>query len=119
MSERGSSSVLAALRSDLEFERNAVRLYADYAKRLDDPGLKEMLHRFARAESGHVRSIKAIIERVLAPGFPVVFFCPVCGWELDLGVEPPGGTSIVCPMCKVAFALRLRDGDFVLEQAEA
>jgi rubrerythrin len=118
MTARGFTSALATLRSDLEFEHAAVKLYAEYAKRIADPALKEMLRDFARAESGHVRGISAVIER-LEGGVPAVFFCPVCGWELDLGIEPADGTPIVCPMCKVTFTLTLRDGDFVLEQPEA
>jgi rubrerythrin len=119
MSARGFSTMLQALRSDLEFERAAVRLYAEYAKRLDDPLLKEMLREFARAESGHVRGIGATIDRIEARGYPAVFFCPVCGWELDLGVEPADDVVTVCPMCSVSFVLELRDGDYVLQQPEA
>ena len=119
MSAFGFATALKTLRSDLDFERAAVKLYSDYAKRIDDPTLKEMLREFARAEAGHVRGLKAIIARIEAGDYPVVLFCPVCGWELDLGPEPEDGTVMVCPMCSVSFRLELQDGDYALERAVA
>lgn len=119
MAERGNEGALAVLRSDLEFEQRAVRLYADLAKRLDDPELKAAMRTLTRAESGHSRGLKAMIARIESAGYPALFFCPVCGWQLDLGADPPAGTAITCPMCSVAFTLSLVEGDFALDRAEA
>ncbi len=119
MTDRGNVGALATLRSDLEFEQRAIRLYADLAKRLDDPELKEALRALARAESGHARGLKAMIADIESAGYPVLFFCPVCGWQLDLGADPPAGTAITCPMCSVTFRLSLVEGDFVLDRVEA
>jgi rubrerythrin len=118
MSERGYKAALAALRSDLEFERLAVRRYADLAKRLDDPVLKEAMRALARAESGHVRGLKEMLVRVEGDAWPALFFCPVCGWQLDLGLDPSEDAVVICPMCSVSFTLSLHEGDFVLTQAE-
>ena len=108
--------MLDTLRSDLEFERLAVEKYAAFAKQLADPRLKALMREFVRAETGHGRGLKATIERVSAADYPVVLFCPVCGWQLDFGTDPAERATVHCPMCGMDFALRVRDADFVLER---
>jgi len=112
--ERGYVRILATLRSDLEFERQAIEKYATFAKQLADPRLKALMRDFVRAETGHARGLKSMIERVGAADYPVVVYCPTCGWELDIGRDPAEGAAIHCPMCAMDFALRAIDGDFVL-----
>ncbi len=114
--ERGYAHILATLCSDLEFERLAVEKYAAFAKQLADPRLKALMREFVRAETGHGRGLKRTIERVRAADYPVVVYCPTCGWELDYGTEPQTGATVHCPMCAMNFALHARDGDFVLER---
>jgi rubrerythrin len=114
--QRGYAHILATLRSDLEFERMAVEKYATFAKQLGDPRLKALMREFVRAETGHGRGLKRTIERVSGPDYPVVVFCPTCGWQLDFGTDPADRATIHCPMCAMDFALRVRDGDFVLER---
>jgi rubrerythrin len=114
--DRGYAHILATLRSDLEFERMAVEKYATFAKQLGDPRLKALMREFVRAETGHGRGLTRTIERVSAPDYPVVLFCPTCAWQLDFGTDPADRATIHCPMCAMDFALRVRDGDFVLER---
>ena len=94
----------------------AVEKYATFAKQLGDPRLKALMREFVRAETGHGRGLKRTIERVSGPDYPVVVFCPTCGWQLDFGTEPADRATIHCPMCAMDFALRVRDGDFFLER---
>jgi rubrerythrin len=114
--ERGYAHILATLRSDLEFERLAVEKYAAFAKQLDDRRLKALMREFVRAETGHGRGLRRTIERVSATDYPVVVYCPTCGWELDFGLDPAERPTVHCPMCAMTFALRARAGDFVLER---
>ena len=114
--EHGYARMLATLHSDLEFERLAVEKYATFAKQLADPRLKALMREFVRAETGHGRGLKRAIEQVSAADYPVVLYCPTCGWQLDFGIEPAERATVHCPMCGMDFALRVADGDFVLER---
>ena len=114
--ERGYARVLATLRSDLEFEHLAVEKYATFAKQLTDPRLKALMREFVRAETGHGRGLTATIERVSAADYPIVLYCPACGWQLDFGTDPAERATVHCPMCGIDFALRAPDGDFALER---
>jgi rubrerythrin len=113
---RGFARALATLRSDVEFERAAVEKYAEFAKALADPRLKALMREFVRAETGHGRGLKRTIEQVTAADYPVVLFCPTCGWQLDFGPAPAEGARVHCPMCAMDFALAVRDGQFVLDR---
>ena len=113
---RGFARAVATLRSDVEFERAAVEKYAEFAKALDDPRLKALMREFVRAETGHGRGLKRTIEQVTAADYPVVVFCPTCGWQLDFGAAPAEGVRVHCPMCAMTFALAVRDGQFVLDR---
>ena len=113
---RGFARALATLRSDVEFERAAVEKYAEFAKALDDPRLKALMREFVRAETGHGRGLKRTIEQVTATDYPIVLFCPTCGWQLDFGAAPAEGARVHCPMCAMTFALAVRDGQFVLDR---
>jgi rubrerythrin len=113
---RGFARALATLRSDVEFERAAVEKYAEFAKALDDPRLKALMREFVRAETGHGRGLKRTIEQVTATDYPIVLFCPTCGWQLDFGAAPTEGARVHCPMCAMTFALAVRDGQFVLDR---
>jgi rubrerythrin len=113
---RGFARALATLRSDVEFERAAVEKYAEFAKALDDPRLKALMREFVRAETGHGRGLKRTIEQMTAADYPVVLFCPTCGWRLDFGAAAAEGARVHCPMCAMTFALAVRDGQFVLDR---
>ena len=113
---RGYAWTRGALEDDLEFEQTAVKLYGKYATAVADPLLKELFVELARAEAGHVRGLRRLIEDFSADDVPVLFFCPMCGWQIDYGSAPAEGTRLKCPMCSGRFALRLVDGDWTLER---
>ena len=105
-----------ALESDLKFEQTAVKLYGKFAAAVDDPRFKELFKDLARAEAGHVRGLRKLIEDFGADDVAVLFFCPMCGWQIDYGASPTEGTVLKCPMCAGRFVLRLVGGDWVLER---
>jgi rubrerythrin len=113
----GHAADLAALRSDYDFEDEAVVVYGRFAYQAEDRELMELFKELARAESGHRNGLRRTIRTVEGPERPVVFFCPLCGWEIDFGPEPHEGTERKCPMCPGRFALRLgAGGDWTLER---
>jgi rubrerythrin len=74
------------------------------------------MREFVRAETGHGRGLQRTIEQLTAADYPVVLFCPTCGWQLDFGPAPAEGARVHCPMCAMTFALAVRDGQFVLDR---
>jgi len=112
--DNGYRSALADLRADLEFERNAVKAYGTFAGRVESAELKQMFKSLARAEGGHVRGLRSLIETFRADDVAVIFTCPICGWQVDFGQVPEEGTERTCPMCGRRFALRRVDGDWAL-----
>jgi len=116
VSERGYTWALAALADDLQFEQEATKLYGRFAKEAADPTIKELFMELARGEAGHVRGIRHMATRLRTAETPVVFFCPICGWEIDFGPDPQDGAKGKCHMCPGLFALRLVDGDWALER---
>ena len=117
MSARGHARDLTHLRDDRAFEEEAVKRYGRMSGAAEDPAIKELFAELTRAESGHRRGLRHLVERVEDPATPVVLFCPLCGWEIDFGPEPREGAVAKCRMCPGRFALRLTDGgDWTLER---
>lgn len=115
--DRGHAADLAALRSDYDFEDEAVVVYGRFAYQAKDHDLMELFKELARAESGHRNGLRRTVRAVEGSARPVVLFCPLCGWEIDFGPEPEEGTERKCPMCPGRFALRLgAGGDWTLER---
>jgi len=94
-----------------------VTVYGRFAYQTQDRELMELFKELARAESGHRNGLRRTIRSVEGPSRPVVFFCPLCGWEIDYGSAPEVGAQRTCPMCPGRFALRLTEnGDWTLER---
>ena len=114
---RGHAGDLAALRSDYDFEDEAVAIYGHFAYRAGDPDLTGLFKELARGEAGHRNGLRRTIRTVQDPATPVILFCPLCGWAIDFGPDPAEGTEGKCAMCPGRFALRLDDrGDWTLER---
>ena len=114
---RGHASEVAALRSDYDFEDEAVALYGHFAYRAEDPELMELFKELARGEAGHRNGLRRTIRTVEDPATSVILFCPLCGWAIDFGPDPAEGTEGKCPVCPGRFALRLDEsGDWNLER---
>jgi rubrerythrin len=113
----GHATDLFALRSDYEFEDEAVVIYGRFAYQAEDRELMELFKELARAESGHRNGLRRTVRALEGSARPVVFFCPLCGWEIDFGPGPAEGAERKCPMCPGRFALRLDvGGDWTLER---
>ena len=114
---RGHAGDLSALRDDYELEDQAVVIYGHFAYQAEDRELMELFKELARSESGHRNGLRRTIRTTGDAATSVVFFCPLCGWEIDFGPDPAEGTEGKCPMCPGRFALRLADGgDWTLER---
>lgn len=116
MSAQGYARDLAALHDDYEFEENAVRRYGTMATEVGDPALKDLFRELIRGEAGHRRGLRRMIATVEDAATPVVFFCPLCGWQVDFGPNPAEGTQGTCAMCPGRFTLRLTDGNWTLRR---
>ena len=110
---RGFASMLAHLRLDLEFERLAVREYGRFGREAEDPEVRAMFKSLARSEVGHVKLFERIVEEVAHNRHPVFVYCPICGWELDFGVNPEEGVRVKCERCRQLVTIAIQDGDFV------
>ncbi|HEX2952307.1 MAG TPA: ferritin-like domain-containing protein [Armatimonadota bacterium] len=111
---RGFAAMLAHLRLNLEFEKTALATYGKFAREASDPALKATFQQLARSEAGHINLFKGLIEQIEANQYPVLVYCPVCGWEMDYGINPAEGTVIRCAKCKQQIEIRLHHGDYVL-----
>lgn len=119
MSALGYLRDLGHLRGDLLFEEQAVKRYGQMAAAASDPGVRGLFVELSLGEAGHRRGLRHVIARVEDAATPVVFFCPLCGWEIDFGPDPQEGDAAKCRMCPGKFALRLSaDGDWTLERLE-
>lgn len=108
----GYLSIIKMIETDLEFEKDAVRIYNEFAEKVHDPKLKEMFIEFAKAETGHVNGLQRIIQSIRDGDHEVRFYCPVCGWEVSFGKKPRVGEHARCRMCGVIFELIEIGGDY-------
>jgi hypothetical protein len=119
MSILGRARDLRHLREDLAFEERAVKRYGQMAASAVDPAVKGLFVELSLGEAGHRRGLRHVIARLEDPTTPLVLYCPLCGWEIDFGLDPREGDAVKCSMCPGRFALRLSaDGDWTLERLE-
>lgn len=114
---RGYKTVLELLKEDLAEERAAVRTYREFAAASFSDETREMFMEFARAEQGHANGLLKMITDIENGEHEVVFYCPVCGWEVNFGKGPELGSEVRCRMCGAIFALTEVDGDYQLQKA--
>jgi rubrerythrin len=112
---RGFATMLAHLRLNLEFERTALAAYSQFARSAEDPELKRTFQQLAHSEAGHLKLFQGLIEQIEANQYPVLIYCPVCGWELDFGINPAVGVTLRCEKCKQKVALSIKEGDFAVD----
>lgn len=97
-----------------EFEKVATATYRRFAEEAADPALKATFKDMAQSEAGHVNIFRTLLEEVRSGKFPVVFYCPLCGWEIDFGTGPTEGREERCAKCGLKVRLALKDGDWDL-----
>lgn len=108
----GYLSIIKMIETDLEFEKDAVRIYNEFAEKVNDPQLKEMFIEFVKAETGHVNGLQRLVKSIRDGEHEVKFYCPVCGWEVNFGKLPNVGDHARCRMCGVVFELTEIDGNY-------
>lgn len=108
---------LLDMKLNLEFEETARATYSQFAKEATDTGLAKLFAGQARSEMGHVNIFKDLVSSLEEGEYPAIFFCPVCGWELDYGVSPSGGSERTCPKCGARFSLTISGGNWTLTSA--
>jgi len=109
---RGFATMLTHLKLNLAFETSALDAYAKFARESDDPDLKQTFQRLSHSEAGHKNLFTRLIAQIEANEYSVRVYCPVCGWEIDFGTNPPDDTVVKCEQCKQRVGLTLIDGDF-------
>lgn len=109
---RGFASMLTHLKLNLAFEIEALDAYKQFSVAADDPALKKTFQRLMHAESGHKALFTELIAHIEANEHPVRVYCPICGWELDFGPNPPEDATLRCPQCKAKVGLTIVEGDF-------
>lgn len=109
---QGYLSVIKMIEADLEFEKDAVRIYNEFAEKVSDPQLREIFIEFAKAETGHVNGLQRLLQFIRDGEHEVKFYCLVCGWEVNYGKKPKIGDHARCRMCGVIFELIEIGGDY-------
>ncbi|HHW19478.1 MAG TPA: hypothetical protein GXX30_11420 [Firmicutes bacterium] len=113
---KGFATALLFMKLNREFEEIARATYSQFARETDDKALKDMFTDQARSEMGHINIFKAIVEELSRGDYPVMFYCPLCGWELDYGVKPAEGDVKTCPKCGAKFSLVMNGDDWDLKR---
>lgn len=111
---KGFLRPLLHMRLNQEFEEVARETYSQFARETEDQALRTLFTDQARSEMGHVNIFKGAVEAIEKGEYPVAFFCPLCGWEIEYGVSPEEGTAKVCPKCGAKFSLSIKEGDWAL-----
>jgi rubrerythrin len=113
---KGFKTVLGHLKEDLDRERAAVKTYREFANASSSEEARSMFLEFARAEQGHANGLLKLITDIEGGEHEVVFYCPVCGWEVNFGKNPGPGKEVRCRMCGAIFSLKEVDGDYQLQR---
>ncbi|MFH1862240.1 MAG: ferritin-like domain-containing protein [bacterium] len=111
---QGFRSLYTHLKLNLEFEREAVRIYSQAARETENPEVRELFRELVKSEAGHVRLFGELIRELDEGRYPRVFFCPLCGWELDYGDQAALGDIRKCEKCGVKYELTIENGDYQL-----
>ena len=112
----GFKTIGVFLEEDIEFERNAVKTYCEFAERIEDLKIKEMFQSLAEDEAGHVAGLTKMQKKLKSEKFEVKFYCPRCGWVLSFGESPNFEDEVKCPMCRNVFRLIEKDGDYDIKE---
>jgi len=111
---KGYATMKKLLEEDLEIEKIGLKTYGEWAKRFRNREVKSLFSSLAVDENGHAQGITSILAQLEDSTLEAVFYCPRCGWVLNLGRNPNPGVQVVCPMCGVKSVLVEEGGDFRL-----
>ena len=114
----GFSRTLMHMKLNLDFEQAARDTYLQFSKETADTELARTFREQSRSEQGHVGIFKEMIEKMSAGAYPVVFYCPLCGWEIDFGASPKEGDEGRCAKCGYKVRLVMKKGEWDVEGLE-
>ena len=115
---KGLNTLEILLKEDLEFEKNAVQTYCEFAERIDNTVIKTMFQNLAEDEAGHAAGLTEILNQITAGNLTINFYCPRCGWTLSVGIGNEVKDHLKCPMCNNVFQVIEKDGDYSLMEVK-
>lgn len=111
----GFRTLLALMEINLDFEERAIKIYQGFASAAKDPLLKEQYEALVKAEIGHLNIFRKYIDEIKNGMLDVVFYCPVCGWDINFGKTPKEGDSNCCQRCGTHVEIFLSNGDYEIK----
>ncbi len=114
----GFSRTLMHMKLNLDFEQVARDTYLQFSKETTDKDLARTFRDQSRSEQGHVGIFQEMIEEMSVGVYPVVFYCPLCGWEIDFGTAPKEGDEGRCAKCGYRVRLVMSRGEWDVEGLE-
>lgn len=114
----GFSRTLMHMKLNLDFEQVARDTYLQFSKETADPELVRTFREQSRSEQGHANIFKEMIENMAGGTYPVAFYCPLCGWEIDFGTSPKEGDTGRCAKCGYKVRLTMVKGEWEVEGLE-
>ncbi len=112
----GFAEILLQLELNLKLAEGAQKTFRGFQAEALDEDVKELFDNMARAEAVHAALLRSIQAEIMSGTFPVVFYCPACGVELDFGAGAKQGMVRQCPECGEEYELYLTEGDFKLRR---
>ena len=113
----GFKSLWLHLKLNLDFEKLAVKIYSQSANEAETEEVRETFRDLLKSEAGHVRLFTQMIKDIEEGVFPKIFFCPLCGWEMDYGADAEAGAVQKCVKCGAKYELVIENGDYLLQKA--
>jgi rubrerythrin len=111
----GMRTLLALMEINLDFEERAIKVYQGFASASKDPFLKDMYLSLIKAEQGHLNIFRNFIEQIKNNMLDIIFFCPVCGWEINFGKTPVEGDIKTCQRCGSSIKIYISENDYKIE----
>ncbi len=110
----GYKTILEFLENDIKLEREQEAFFKKLADVSVEADVKAGFEKLMRVARGHAEGLEAVIRQIECDEHRVTFYCPVCGWVVDFGVNPYVGNEARCTRCCQRFALVEKGGDFGL-----
>ncbi len=108
----GMRTLLALMEINLDFEERAIKVYQGFASASKDPFLKDMYLSLIKAEQGHLNIFRNFIQQIKNKMLDVIFYCPVCGWEVNFGKTPAEGDIRTCQKCGSIIEIYISENDY-------
>lgn len=115
---QGFRTLLALMEINLDFEERAIKVYQGFANASNDPALKELYNSLVKAEMGHLNIFRKYIDDIKNQQLDVIFYCPVCGWDINFGKNPKEGDKNCCQRCGTHVEIFINNGDYEIKEVK-